>query len=60
MLTANTVVEVTNDFTKIPAPTAVQQTRRAAYISLIVVCLFGAGIYFVLSKHRNEGDYDTV
>ena len=59
-LTSNILAEITNDLRKTPAPTAVGQVKRAAFVSLITLCTFGAGIYLMLSKRRKEVGYDAI
>lgn len=59
-LDAHILVEVTNDLTVIPAPTAVAQAAGTAFAELLMLCILGAGIYFVLSKRRKEVGCDAI
>ena len=59
-LTSNILAEITNDLRKPPAPTAIGQVKRVAFVSLITLCTFGAGIYLMLSKRRKEVGYDAI
>lgn len=60
VLSENSVVEVTNDLTVLPAPTAVAQVAGTAFAELLMLCILGAGIYFVLSKRRKEVGCDAI
>ena len=59
-LDAHILVEVTNDLTVLPAPTAVAQVAGTAFAELLMLCILGAGIYYVLQMRRKEVGYDAI